>query len=627
MRRRDFLISAVATGATLALPEGALAASVGANGQTVSPAASLNPYPLGPDSHYQPGTPKGQVYSFTPQECSHFPGAQRKIDVYVPHQYGADKPACVLICLDGLTPTTPIVLDNLIQRREMPITIAIGLHWGSTPSRRGSENPRYNRSFEFDSTTERLADCILQDLLPQIQKEKILGPLPILLSDNPNDCGITGASTGGIGSFTVAWHRPDAFRRVYTKIGTFVGMRGGDRYPVLIRKTEPKPLRIFLQDGDKDGWPGGPEFGDWWMGNQEMERALSFAGYQVNHMWGSDGHDGRQGESILPDVMRWLWKDWPKPVESGSIGNMRMQSILKPGEPWQSAGAHASPPGPTFSLPAGRGNGAMALASNPAGDVYVQNAADGRIYRLDSQGVAKAFVTVMPGNNGMAFGPDERLYVAETKSARLLAFDAKGASQVIAANVRGCRLTVAHNGNVYMTEARSAITEARSDTAYSGKVWLIRPDGSIAIIADGLRGPTGVSVTPDGLWLCVAEGNGHHAWSYQVQENGTVQYGEPFYWLHVPDAAEDSGATEVCMDRQGWSYIATRLGVQVCDRNGRVTAILPVANDNLYGICFGGPHRETLYVTNGDQVFRRNVKTVGFAPWDAPIVLPAADAA
>ena len=127
-----------------------------------------------------------------------------------------------------------------------------------------------------------------------------------------------GGSTGGIGSFTVAWQRPDAFRRVYSMIGTYVGMRGGDRYPVLVRKTDPKPLRVFLQDGSRDGWPGGLEFGDWWMSNQEMERALTFSGYEVNHAWGVLGHEGSHGESILPDVMRWLWKDWPKPIEAGT---------------------------------------------------------------------------------------------------------------------------------------------------------------------------------------------------------------------------------------------------------------------------------------------------------------------
>jgi gluconolactonase len=629
MERRKFLKSAAALGATVALPG---ATSAGAESKpAANPAQNL--YPLGPDSKPQPGVPIGKVFDFAIADSKFFPGTERTIHVYVPAQYAAEKPACVWVALDGLSATMPIVFDNLIHKKEIPVTIAIGLQSGTTQSVHPPKNPRFDRSCEFDSLTGVLGDFILQELLPRVEKQKTPDGLSIMLSSDPNYRGISGASTGGIGAFTTAWQHPEAFRRVYTEIGTFVGMRGGDRYPVLIRKTEPKPLRVFMQDGDKDGWPGGLEFGDWWMSNQAMERALTFAGYSVNHAWGVLGHDGRQGESILPDVMRWLWKDWPRPVEAGQTSNFVIQAIMEPGEDWQlvredrssihntAGGTENSERVRYVSPPLVRSHStAAAMASDGQGRVYVQNPSNGVIDRLGATGDSEPFAQVSPGDNGLALGPDGRLYVAETGKARILACDRNGKISVIAENIPGRRLTVAHNGNIY-------VCEATGDRSYSGKVWLLRRDGGKSVVAEGLNGPSGICLAPDGLWLCVAESNGHHAYSYQVQPDGALRFGEPFYWFHVPDSASNSGATQVCMDRQGWAYAATRMGVQVFDRNGRVTAILPVSEKQLTGICFGDSDFQTLYVTTGNAVYRRRVKAVGMPAWQAPITLPPSKSA
>jgi gluconolactonase len=633
MERREFLKSAAVAGATMVFSKPSSAAAGVESKQVISATQEL--YPLGPDSKPQPGVPSGKLFDFSIHESKFFPGTQRTINVYIPAQYTADRPACVWIALDGISGTLPIVFDNLIHRKEMPVTIAIGLHPGVVQSSNSPQNPRFNRSFEFDSLTDILGEFILEELLPEVETQKTPDGLPILLSSDPNDRGISGGSTGGIGSFTTAWRNPAVFRRVYTMIGTFVGMRGGDRYPVLIRKTEPKPLRVFMQDGEKDGWPGGLELGDWWMSNQAVERALTFAGYEGNHAWGVLGHEGSHGESILPDVMRWLWKDWPKPVEAGETGNFAIQAIVKSGENWEGVGvnhsslgapvevARASPVVRYASPPVvDRYSTAAAIASDRQGRVYVQNPSDGVIYRIGAAGKTEPFAKVSPGDNGIAFGPDGRLYVGETEKARILACNSEGNISVVAENIRGCRLTVAHNGNIYVTEALGSVTEDGASSPYSGKVWLVRPGGKKSIVAEGLNGPSGICLTPDGLWLCVAESKGHHAYSYQVQPYGELQYGEPFYWFHVPDSANDSGVTQVCMDRQGWAYAATRMGIQVFDRNGRVTAIFPLAEKQLAGICFGDADFQTLYVTTGSAIYRRRVKTVGMPSWEAPVVLP-----
>ena len=623
MKRREFLKSAAVAGvaATWANPS-ALAAT-----PQNRPEPPLQDYPLGPDSKRQPNVPAGKVFSFTMDQSRFFPGTQRTVHVYVPAQYTADRPACVLVALDHLFPTLPIVFDNLIHRKELPVIISIGLSSGTDPSADPPHNPRFNRSFEFDSLSEVLAEFIIEELLLAVEQHKTPDGLPIHLSTDPNDRGMMGGSTGGIGSFTVAWQRPDAFRRVYSMIGTYVGMRGGDRYPVLIRKTDPKPLRVFLQDGSRDGWPGGLEFGDWWMSNQEMERALTFSGYEVNHSWGVLGHEGSHGESILPDVMRWLWKDWPREVEAGTSQNSMLRTVLQPKENWEQVQSGNATPAikisdaPIYRSPSvlNPQSTAAALASDSAGRVYVQNPSTGRIDRILADGSTEHFANVSAGNNGICFGPDGRLHVAETAKGRIVALNEQGHGAVVAEGIHGSGLTVTHTGNIYVTEANDAASD-------SGKVWLIRPHGEKTVVAEGLNGPAGISLSPDGLWLCAAESSGHHGYSYRVQPSGELQLGEPYYWFHVPDTANDSGVTQVCMDRDGYAYAATRMGVQIFDRNGRVRAILPITGHQLAGICFGGADMQTLYVSTGNAIYRRKLKSVGFAPSAAPIVLPEGSA-
>jgi enterochelin esterase-like enzyme len=122
----------------------------------------------------------------------------------------------------------PIVFDNLIAQNAMPVTIAIGLSSGIVDSANPPQNPRFDRSFEFDSLNDRLVRFLLDEVIPQVEQHRTPDGAPILLSNDPNDRAIGGASTGGIGAFTAAWERPDAFHRVFTSIGTFVGMRGGE---------------------------------------------------------------------------------------------------------------------------------------------------------------------------------------------------------------------------------------------------------------------------------------------------------------------------------------------------------------------------------------------------------------
>ncbi len=207
-------------------------------------------YTLGPDSQPHDGVPKGTVTKFILAPGKDYPGTPHNCALYVPAQYDASKPTPFMIFLDGSQALgdgmrVPVVLDNLIAKHDLPPMIAIFVDPGilpvvSDPSH-GSQN-RYNRIYEYDSLTPRFSDFLLNELIPEVAKT-------YNLSKNPDDRGLSGVSTGAVGAFMAAWNRPDQFHRVLSLIGTYVSMKGADALPALVRKTEPKPIRIFMQDG------------------------------------------------------------------------------------------------------------------------------------------------------------------------------------------------------------------------------------------------------------------------------------------------------------------------------------------------------------------------------------------
>ncbi len=268
-------------------------------------------YVLGPDSQPQAGVPQGKLQRFTFSESKIFPGTTREWQLYVPAQYQADKPACLLVCFDGggyANPTggtrVPVVLDNLIAKKEVPVTIGVFINPGTFKASTPEGKDRSNRSFEYDSLGDANARFVLEEILPLVQKD-------YKLTDNPDGWSIAGASSGAIAAFTVAWERPDKFHKVISWIGSYTNIRGGYVYPPLIRQTKdkPKPIRVFLQDGanDLDNMHG-----CWPLANQDMAAALKFAGYDYKFELGQGSHSSKHGAAILPDTLRWLWRDWPK---------------------------------------------------------------------------------------------------------------------------------------------------------------------------------------------------------------------------------------------------------------------------------------------------------------------------
>jgi enterochelin esterase family protein len=273
-------------------------------------------YPLGPDSYYQEGVPRGSIARHTWANSRIYPGTTRDYWIYVPAQYDPARPAALMVFQDGGVYAdtdqgirVPIVFDNLIQRREMPVTIGLFVNPGAEreeyqrdPRDMFAKYPGSQRAEEYDVLDDRYARFLLEEMLPEVGRQ-------YRLTEDPEGRAIGGASSGAICAWTVAWHRPDAFRKVLSIVGSFADIRGGHAYPFLIRKTPPKPIRIFLQANTDDldcVW------GHWFLASQNMAAALKFKGYDYQLVIGDGGHDQRHAKAILPDALRWLWRDYPR---------------------------------------------------------------------------------------------------------------------------------------------------------------------------------------------------------------------------------------------------------------------------------------------------------------------------
>ena len=492
-------------------------------------------YVLGADSQPKAGAPKGTVSAHVLPPGRYYPGTPHNYSIYVPAQYDASKPAPLMIFLDGNGALSenvrvPVVFDNLIAQRELPAMIGIFVNPGVLPPVSDEAQSRFERVFEYDSLSERFASFLVEELIPAVGAK-------YNLSKDPNDRGLSGVSTGAVGAFAAAWNRPDQFRRVLSFIGTFVAMKGADGLPGLIRKTEPKPIRVFLQAGKNDhiapNQPQGTFYaGSWPINNRVMYEAFQFAGYDSKLVAGDEGHNMKHGAAIMPDALRWLWRDYPQP-----IGVKEPAAFEKEG--W-----------------------------DPRGKVY----------------------STVWASKGWKEVPAED-WKAQDAVVRKLGV--KFARREIA---------VTANGSAYFVDVARKI------------VGLIDSSGKQKVVYRGsdLALPTGAALSPDQAMLVVTDGQSRFSWSFQIAKDGTLQNGEPFYRLEMPESGWMSGVQGAAFDSIGQVYFATPLGVQVCEANGRVAMILnPPERGAVTSVWFGGEEMNFLYVTENGKTFRREVKVKG----------------
>lgn len=465
-------------------------------------------YPYEPAFAQVADSLKGEVLNISMNDSEIYPGTVRSIQIYVPKQYDGKTPACLLVCMDGIIYRATTALNNLIANGEVPVMIGIFINSGTIYDSEGKV-VRYNRSNEFDRTDGTFARFLEEEVIPLVCRQKTSDGRSVLISDKPADRAITGASSGAICAFTAAWVRPDLFSRVYSTVGTFVSMRGGHEYHAIIRKTEPKRLRIFLQDGVNDAW--NPLFGEWWEANQLMESALDFSGYELSFKWDRGGHSITHGTALFPDAMRWLWKGWPAEVGTGSSRNDMLQSLLLDGSEW----------------------------------------------KLISEDIPTDAV-LSPDGNGVRIVGGGEIRTADTASISV-----------------GIRISKKNPAPQY--DPLSAI--------YPGGV-------SKAVI------------TPGSNWIM----------NY-ILADGEMRFGEEYYYIHgIP--------RQICFDTAGNLYAATEQGVQVCDHNGRVRAILPVPTFKggfgaVQSLAFVGNH--LFVITSGRLYVRKFAHTGCTDPFNTPV--------
>jgi len=574
-------------------------------------APAAEEYKLGPESvERAPGVPKGRVEKFVFSESKVFPDTTRDCWIYIPAQYDGSKPAALMVFQDGMTyvnetggQRVPIVFDNLIAKGDMPVTIALFINPGNRAipgapvetGRAAGPGNRSNRSFEYDSLGDAYARFLISELLPFVTRK-----FDVKISEDPELRAICGMSSGAICAFTAAWERPESFRKVLSQIGSFTNIRGGHVYPSWIRKTERKPIRVFLQDGANDL---NNLHGNWPLANQEMASALAFMGYDHKFVFGTGGHNGQHGGAILPDSLRWLWRPaltaLPKPQTKDNLaGDDALSKVLadggKPGD-WELVGA---------------GYGFTDAACGDAdGNFYFSDLGKSKLYRLGVNDMTPVvWLENGPKVSGMKFGADGKIYAATqgqgTNNAKeIVVIDpASKEIETVATGVQPNDLIVSRAGWIYFTDTGAGQVVGVPTSARN----LSRP----APVAGGINKPNGIGLTPDQRQLIVSEYGGTNAWSFLIADDGTLRGGEKNMELRAPVGKVDSGGDGLTTDAQSRYWITSHLGIQLFDPNGRMGGIVSRPQEKGTVSCaFAGPGRAWLYACSSDKVFRRRTLT------------------
>ncbi len=576
--------------------------------------AAPDAWQLHPDAEEKADVPKGTVTQMPPWESKIFENTTRNWAVYVPAQYKADGSAALMVFQDGHDYAklkgqwrVSTVFDNLIARGDMPPTVAVFVDPGQDVNRQKPDSPwkNSNRGLEYDSLGDKYARFLLEEILPELEKK-----WPV--SHDPEKRAICGASSGGICSFTVAWERPDQFRKVLSSVGSFVNLRGGNVYPSLIRKTEPKPIRVFLQDssGDLDN-----PFGNWPLANQQMNAALKYMGYDVKLDFVEGyGHNSNRGGSILPDALKWLWRSdvaHPEIDTKGDLGgDLTLLKLLIPGEGWQVV---------TEGL--GFSDGPCA---DEDGNLYFSDLKANAIYRITPDGT-KTKIVDEPGSGLKVVGG--HIYACQGSKKRLVMIDYHGAPieqpvvTVLAEDVQPNDLAVSKEGRVYFTE-----TGKKQVTMYDPATKKVQAADT------GIAGPNGIAFSPDGGTLAVSDYNGEFVWTFAVGKDGSLSAKEPYMTMRRPIDPKGefkakspppykpaAGGDGMCTDTDGRYYVTSALGIQIFDPTGRLCGVLPKPQPDkpLTNCVLAGTNREYLYATNGDKIFRRKVKASGTKPFNS----------
>ncbi len=553
-----------------------------------------------PDAVENTAIAHGNVVAMPTWESQIFKNTVRDWWVYVPAQYDETQPTALMVFQDGkrMSDTKgrwriPTVFDNLIAKGAMPPTIAVFIDPGHDKNKPRVKNKSSNRGYEYDSLGDRYARFLLEEILPEVEGK-------YNISKDPKMRAIGGSSSGAICAFTAAWQRPDVFSKVYSSVGSFTHLRGGNVYPALVRKTEPKPIRVYMADtsGDVDN-----AFGSWPWANQRMASSLQYMGYDVRFDWAEGyAHNADYGSSRFPDAMKWLWRN--ETVEptvdtrDDLKGDMTLLNLLVPGESWEVVADELG----FADAPCADKEGNFYFSDMRAPAIYRVSASDGSREKIADEAVS-----------GLEFGPNGTLYGCQGAKKRVISIElSTGEINVVAENVTPNDLAVTDDGFVLITE-----TKAKHVTRIDPRT------GETTVVDSGITRPNGIVLSPDGGTLAVSDHGGEHTWTMRVGVGASLDSKMPTMTMRLPidpkgefafnepppyiTASRGDGSA---VDSAGRYYVTSAVGVQIFDPTGRLCGVLPAPNPKkpLTSCVLAGSGHGYLYITNGDVVYRRKLK-------------------
>lgn len=539
-------------------------------------------YPVLEDSKVKEGVPQGEILGPFIHESDAFPETVREFFIYVPAQYKKETPAALMVSFDGYNMAInkwklPVVLDNLIDSKEVPITIGVFIEVGVQKSEIDGTYDRPIRSVEYDSRSPETATMVIDEILPKVKAQ-------YNISDNPNDNLIAGNSSGGNAAFSVAWERPDIFRRVFTGVGSYTSLRDGHEFLTLIRKTEHKPLRIYLQDGSNDL---NNFSGNWFLANNYMLSSLEWAGYEVNYTWGEDTHGYRHAGAIMPDILRWLWKDYPKPVGKIDVNNHE-KKILKEGETWY--------------LVTNQIKGDVSITSNKLGELLFLDTSKKILNKLNSDGTIENLVSFDNDLKGLALSPNNEICSCNSSKKEVVSIYPE--NKVIAKGFACDNLLITQKGIYFLNK------ETNTFGFYNFK------NESISTFIT-IKHPTGLSLSAEQSFLNITDGKSVHGFSVGLKPNGSPKVPLAFFHYTMPYGKTESGANGMAVDIENQTYTATSAGLQVSDQLGRTRIISPLPDRSIpISICFGGENNNMLYTISNTGIFSREMTQKGVFAWD-----------
>jgi sugar lactone lactonase YvrE len=356
----------------------------------------------------------------------------------------------------------------------------------------------------------------------------------------------------------------------------------------LVRKTEPKPLRIFLEDGDHDL---NIYAGDWWMANQNMLSALTWAGYEVNHSWGDGGHNGKHAALIMPEALKWLWKDYPASIQAHESPEQRLDLTINE-ESWKEVQLNQIP--------------ASQLTVNKDGEIFFTN--EQSIFKLDQQNNPRPF-TKLKGNSGGIASDEKALYAGDLTNHQIVVVDKNGSSKTLIPKVDANFIAVASNG-IYFSD-----TNKKRIGFYSFNT----KDVKYTIVESS---PTGLAISAEKTFLNVAMADNVFGHSFRIDDDGSLSSGQDYIHYHISYGSLTAKVTGMTVDSANILYSATNMGIQVSDQLGRINFIFSKPGDGIItDVKLGGENLSTLYVTCGGKLYARRTNARGILSWQ-PAVKP-----